>query len=262
MGGAMDISTKGLLFAAIFLVALLALVWLKGGRKILIKSTVSMIRMTIQLSLVGIYLTWMFKINNPWLNVGWIVVMIGAANLSILNHSGLSKRLFPAIFMALAITLFVVLSWFMVFVFMPENPTDARLLIPIAGMLLGNSMNRTIVTTERFYSSILQNEDTFAVSLAMGATVREAAMPFFRESYRAGLAPVLANYAAMGLVSIPGMMTGAILGGSSPSIAVKYQIVIVVAIFAATEIATLLSILFILSKAFLKNGMPNRDMFT
>ena len=222
---------------------------------------ISMGRMSVQLALVGLYLTALFELNSPLLNLGYLLLMIAAANFSVLRNSGLSLRLFAHTFPALLVAIGAVLAYFVVLVYAPSPLYDARYLIPVAGMLLGNSMNRTIVTTERFYSSIKGDPDGFAAMLTMGATVREAATPYLRTAYRAGLAPALANLATMGIVSLPGMMTGQILGGSAPLVAIKYQITIILAIYVATDLAGLLSILLGMRRGFDSLGFLRADVF-
>jgi putative ABC transport system permease protein len=220
----------------------------------------SMGRMAVQLGLVGLYLTYLFQFNHPLLNLGYVLLMAAVANAALLRNSGLTFKLYAATLPALIIALFSVLAFYTMLVFQPHPFYDARYLIPIAGMLLGNSMNRTIVTLERYYSSLRAHPDEFASYLTMGATVREASMPFLRSAYMAGIAPNLAIFATMGLVSLPGMMTGQILGGSSPSVAIKYQIAIILAIFAATELATLLCILLSQRRSFDAFGFLRRDV--
>ena len=239
--GARDLSWLGIVIA--FVPLLGSLVVFRALRLRLAGRMVwSMGRMALQLALVGLYLTYLFRFNNALLNIAYILLMTAVANAAMLRNSGLSFKLYAATLPALVIALFSVLGFYTMLVFQPHPFYDARYLIPIAGMLLGNSMNRTIVTLERFYSSLRAHPDEYASYLTMGATVREASMPFLRSAYMAGIAPNLASYATMGLVSLPGMMTGQILGGSSPSVAIKYQIAIILAIFAATELATLLCV--------------------
>ena len=189
-----------------------------------------------------------------------ILLMAAVANAAMLRNSGLTFKLYAATLPALLIALFSVLGFYTMLVFQPHPFYDARYLIPIAGMLLGNSMSRTIVTLERFYSSLRAHPDEYAAYLTMGATVREASMPFLRSAYMAGIAPNLASYATMGLVALPGMMTGQILGGSSPSVAIKYQIAIILAIFAATELATLLCVWLSQRRSFDDFGFLRQDV--
>lgn len=255
-----EISTLGMIYAFASLgVSLLILTYFKINlRKDVI---ITFLRMTVQLLLVGFYLEALFSYNNPLLNIGYIVVMITAADYTILRNSGFTMKLFASTFPAYLISIGAVLIYYIVVVFSPPDVFDARFIIPISGMLLGNSMTRTVVTLDRFYDSIRKDSETYLSYLSMGATQREAMKPFFRQAYRAGMAPALATYSAIGLVSLPGMMTGQILGGSDPMTAVKYQIVIIMAIFAATEISTLLALFLSLRKGFDKNGFLNRGIF-
>lgn len=258
--GARDISTPGLLLA--FAPVVLSFLILSGlrirRRRDLL---VSVTRMAVQLWLVGVYLTWLFEWNHWAINLGYVLLMMAAANATMLRGSGLRLRLFVPIFPALLVGIGATLAWYTVLVFAPTPLHDAKYLIPVAGMLLGNSMNRTIVTLERFYASIRRDPEGFAALVTMGATVREAATPYLRTAYAAGLAPVIAGMATMGLVSLPGMMTGQILGGSPPDVAIEYQIAIMLAILIATEIASLLAIWFSLTRSFDGYGFLRADVF-
>ena len=257
--GAQDLSWLGIAIAFVPLLGSLVVFRLLrlrlAGRMVW-----TMGRMAAQLALVGVYLTYLFKYNHPVLNIAYILLMAAVANAAMLRNSGLTFKLYAATLPALLIALFSVLGFYTMLVFQPHPFYDARYLIPIAGMLLGNSMSRTIVTLERFYSSLRAHPDEYAAYLTMGATVREASMPFLRSAYMAGIAPNLASYATMGLVALPGMMTGQILGGSSPSVAIKYQIAIILAIFAATELATLLCVWLSQRRSFDDFGFLRQDV--
>lgn len=255
-----DITVWGM--AAAYATVLVSLLLFRVARVKLEKEFIlSLARMTVQLGLVGLYLTAIFELNNPFLNLGYVLLMVGVANYSLLRNSGLKLVFFGFTFGALAFSMGGVLLYFLVFVFSPTPLFDARYVIPVAGMLLGNSMSRTIVTLERFYSSIRGDLDGYYSSITVGATVREASEPYLTIAYRAGLQPSLANMATIGLVSLPGMMTGQILGGSSPLVAIKYQIAIIIAIFVATELATLLSIFSSMRKGFDEFGFLRSTVF-
>ncbi len=222
---------------------------------------VSALRMGLQLALVGLYLTWLFEWDHPALTVAYLLVMLAAANASVLRNGGLRLSLFPLTFSGLLLGIGAVLVYYLAFVFRPEPAYEARTVIPIAGMLLGNSMNRSIVTLERFYSSLRDDREGFVSLLTLGASVDEATQPYLRAAYRAGIGPWLAVMATMGVVSLPGMMTGQILGGSPPLVAIKYQIAIVLAIFLATELSTLLMIQLSRRRAFDDYGLLRADIF-
>ena len=222
---------------------------------------VAVVRMSVQLALVGYYLTALFELNNPFVNVGWVVAMTAVANLSLLRGSGLRMSLFPYTFPALLLAVAAVLAYYIFLVFTPDPIFDARYVIPVGGMVLGNSMNRTIVTLERFYRDIRRDSEGYAAFLTIGATVHEACAPYMRTAYRAGLAPQLASIATMGLVALPGMMTGQILGGSSPLVAIKYQVAIIIAIFASTELASFFTVKLSMLRGFDDLGFLRTDIF-
>ena len=260
MEAAQDVSLVGMILAFAIIFGSLP-VFRRLQLKVARELFVSIARMTVQLTLVGFYLTVIFKYNNPWVNVGYVLLMLGAANFSLLRSSGMKLELFSHTLPALAIGIFFSLTYYTTLVFSPDPLLDARYLIPVSGMLLGNSMNRSIITMERFYSAIKKDHEGYASLVTMGATVQEATMPYVRSAYKAGLSPSLANMATMGLVFLPGMMTGQILGGASPMTAVKYQIAIMLAIFVATEISTLLVIYFSMRKGFDAYGFLNAGVF-
>ena len=111
-------------------------------------------------------------------------------------------------------------------------------------MLLGNCLQGNIISLRSFYHSLRDQEKVYYYSIAAGATRLEAIRPFFKEAILASTQPTLAGMATIGLVALPGMMTGQILGGSVPMVAIKYQIAIMFAIFITKFFSVILSILF------------------
>ncbi|MDP3331943.1 MAG: iron export ABC transporter permease subunit FetB [Methylococcaceae bacterium] len=220
-------------------VLLLWLIGLRLSRDI----GISILRMTIQLALVGIYLKTLFDLNNPWLNGLWILVMLIVADLSILRRAGLKARYFAlATFTAIASSILFSTAYLVILVIQPTHYYDARYIVPLAGMILGNCLQGNVIALERFYSAVRKNENEYATFLMLGATRWEAVRPYFREAIKAAINPTIAGMATMGLVSLPGMMTGQILGGSEPGLAVKYQIAIMICIFTSTTIAGIINL--------------------
>lgn len=212
---------------------------------------ISILRMSIQLGLVGIYLKTLFTLNNPWLNGLWILVMLIVADLSILKRAGLKARYFAlATFTAIASSILLSTAYLVILVIQPTHFYDARYIVPLAGMILGNCLQGNVIALERFYSALRKNENEYATFLMLGATRWEAVRPYFRDAVKAAINPTIASMATMGLVSLPGMMTGQILGGSEPWLAVKYQIAIMICIFTSTTIACIINLKLSLAIAF------------
>ncbi|TRW94643.1 ABC transporter permease [Candidatus Methylobacter oryzae] len=226
------------------------LLWLIGLR-LSRDIVVGVLRMSIQLALVGIYLKMLFELNQPWLNGLWILVMLLVADLSILRRAGLKARYFTlATFIAIAFSILLSTAYLVILVIQPAHFYDARYIVPLAGMILGNCLQGNVIALERFYSALRKNENEYATFLMLGATRWEAVRPYFRDAVKAAINPTIAGMATMGLVSLPGMMTGQILGGSEPWIAVKYQIAIMICIFAGTTMASILNLRLSLNIAF------------
>ena len=222
----------------------------------------SVVRMTAQLLLVGLYLKYLFDLNNFWLNLGWLLVMITVANISILKGARLiPTRLFMVTQISLVIAVVGTCLLFLSVLVRPEPFIDARYLIPVSGMLLGNCLQGNIRALESFYTGIREKEASYHADLLIGATVTEATLPFFRKALRASLTPVIGSMATIGIVSLPGMMTGQILGGAIPLTAAKYQIAIMMGIFLSSFIAIAINIRLSLRVAFDDTGLLVGNIF-
>ena len=252
---ALDIGTIGLLLGYLLLLFPLAFI-LFYRVKLLKPLTISVVRLSVQLLMVGLYLQLVFKLNAWWLNILWLVVMLAVADVSLVSSSRLKLRpfLFP-IFVSLAIGTGIPLVYLLGVIVRLPNLMDARYFIPVAGMILGNSLRADIVGLSTFYSSLHTEEKSFLLALSQGASLKEAVRPFLQKAYTASLAPTIATMATIGIVSLPGMMTGIILGGTDPSVAIKYQIAIMMAIFSGTALAVILGILLTLKSSFDRWGV-------
>jgi putative ABC transport system permease protein len=99
-------------------------------------------------------------------------------------------------------------------------------MIPISGMIIGNALNSATLTVNRFVSEITHRENEIEMYLSLGAPVKSAVHDSFMESVRAALIPNINGLMMVGLVQLPGIMTGQILAGIDPLIAIRYQIMI------------------------------------
>ncbi len=209
-----DLSIPAMLsMYALMLVPLAVFFYLQLG--IIRDTLLAMARMTVQLLLVGLYLKYIFQLNNPLVSLLWVTVMLVVANLSILNKAGLKRDLFFWRSLAgVAGSTLLVSGWFILVAIRPDPIYDARYMVPIVGMILGNCLRSNVLSLERFYSGIRRNENEFMTYLLLGATLREAVRPYLRDAIKAAVNPSVATMATMGIVSLPGMMTGQILGGA------------------------------------------------
>ncbi len=223
---------------------------------------VSVLRMTVQLLFVGFYLQVLFRLDLWWLTALWLLAMVAVADLSVVRSAGFGlRRFFPSLFWAILAGTFVPLAYFMLVIVRVPDLMEPRYAIPIAGMIMGNCLRANIIGIGRFYRSIRERENAFLFSLGQGATLREAVRPFFSAALSDALAPTIATMMTIGLVALPGMMTGIIVAGVSPVSAIKYQIAIMIAIFTGTAITVVSGIELTLRSAFTPYGVLRTEVF-
>jgi putative ABC transport system permease protein len=128
-------------------------------------------------------------------------------------------------------------------------------------MVLGNCLRANIIAMQTFFQSIRDQRRVYQLSLAQGARLGEAIRPFYRRALESALSPTVASMATIGLVALPGMMTGVMLGGAEPIQAVRYQIAIMIAIFTGTAITALVGIRLAAGSSFDARGLLRTDVF-
>jgi putative ABC transport system permease protein len=240
--GTVDIPIINLFFyGLILLVPLMIFIWL--NLKVYKNLVVSITRMILQLILIGLYLKYLFIFDKMWLNIMWVLIMILAANFTILKNSGmLSARFYLTTIPVYIIIVFLVFLTFLI----PlgyETLSSAQYMIPLIGMILGNILSSNIIGMQRFYEDIVRHEDDYIQFVLAGVGFIEAIKPFARHALKTAIMPLLGTMATMGLVSIPGMMTGQILSGVSPVNAIKYQIMIMIGIFSSATMSIICTVM-------------------
>ncbi len=121
---------------------------------------------------------------------------------------------------------------------------DPRYLIPLTGMVIGNAMTGASLAAERLAGEMAERREEIETALCLGATSRMAAREASRSAFRAALIPSINAMAAMGIVFLPGMMTGQILSGTEPILAVRYQIAIMCVITGSVTLTAFLILWF------------------
>ena len=259
--GAQDLNFLSLASLLLFLIPIL---YLNTRLKLVINKTLitSIVRMCVQLGFVGVYLEFLFKFNSPLLNSVYLLIMISIACHSIIRSCNLKFKLFFApVFFSMLIPFVVILFFFNAVVVRLDNLFEAKYLIPIGGMLLGNSLRSIIIGLSNFYNGVQKDEKVYLYSISLFNNRMQALKPYFLQSFSAAIAPIIASMATIGLVSLPGMMTGQILGGSIPAVAIKYQIAIMFSIFYIEYFSTMLAVIFSLKVGFNELDVLNQDIF-
>ncbi len=256
-----DISLGGMLAAYALLLPLLLLIRrqrLGLGREVL----VPVLRMSLQLVAAGFALKYLFGIRLWYVVLGVFLVMVFFAARTVverteLRFGGLTWLLFLAI-LAGGGTITALMAGVVIGV---DPWYDPRWFIPLAGMIIGNSMNGCALALERYYSAVREERRMVETLVALGATSAEATIRMLRGSYRAALLPTVASMSGMGIVFLPGMMTGQILGGVPPMAAIRYQLAIMLAILGAVGFSSWLILLLERRRLFDDYQLPREELF-
>ncbi len=192
----------------------------------------------IQLLLVGFLLEWVFRVDRWYVVLAMMSIMTLIAGMAAIERS---EFRYPGIRLR-SVAATWVSSWLMAAlalgVIVQVRPWyTPQYAIPLLGMILGNMLNGVSLGLDRLGSELSGNRDQVDALLTLGATRWEAARPI-RHAIRTGLVPTINAMMVVGIVSLPGMMTGQLLAGTSPVQAVKYQIVIMFLIASGTAVAT------------------------
>ncbi|WP_419542795.1 ABC transporter permease [Negativibacillus massiliensis] len=218
-------------FSLIYLLLLIVIFIMKrcsiNRTKLLI---VASIKMTVQLILSGLILTYIFENPHPIFVVAYVSVMVWFSIHRVLsNNKDLNKRFKTVIALSIASSgLFVLL--FFVCVVVGESIFNPQYVIPISGMLMGNTMTGVSLGIKTFRESLDGQRAKINALLCFGAAPKKILMPFVKQSLETAMLPTINSMIGMGVVSLPGMMTGQILSGTLPTTAILYQIAIMIAI--------------------------------
>ncbi|TYH77326.1 hypothetical protein ES332_D04G146300v1 [Gossypium tomentosum] len=198
----------------------------------------SIFRAFLQLSIIGFVLQFIFNQDNS----GWIVLaylfMVSVAGYTAgqrAKHVPRGKYVAGVSILAgTTLTMFVL-------VVLNVFPFTPRYIIPVAGMMVGNAMTVTGVTMKRLRDDIKLQMSLVETALALGATPRQTTLEQVKRALVISLSPVLDNAKTVGLISLPGAMTGLIMGGASPLEAIQLQIVVMNMLIGASTVSSIMS---------------------
>ena len=231
---------------AVGLVLLLALVTHLSRLGLTRNLLIGMLRTIIQLALIGLVLEALFAVGSLlWISLMAVTMLLLAGREVMARQkrrlTGLwaygigTLSMFVSSFSVAILTLIVIIG--------PDPWYTPQYAIPLLGMLLGNTMTGVALSLDRLTEMAWQQRQAIENRLLLGQTWQNALGEVRREALRAGMIPSINAMAAAGIISLPGMMTGQILAGTAPALAVKYQILIMLIIVLGTGLGAILAVL-------------------
>jgi putative ABC transport system permease protein len=200
---------------------------------------VAAVRTIAQLALIGLVLDRVFAIGRVGIVITLMTAMVLVAGVAAVRRT---ERRYPGIWLNAVVSMWAS-SWLItavaLFGIVRVRPWyDPQYAIPLLGMILGNTLNGISLGLDRLTQELEVRRDQVETFLALGATRWEAAQDPVRRAVRIGMVPIINSMMVVGIVSIPGMMTGQMLAGVDPLSAVEYQIVIMFLIASGTALGT------------------------
>ncbi|RXK18087.1 iron export ABC transporter permease subunit FetB [Macrococcus sp. DPC7161] len=198
---------------------------------------IATIRSTIQLLLVGYLLTFVFDGNHPIYMLLMILLMIVAATQNIIKKGkgikGITWMIMLSMISVEIITQGVLLIFHII-------PFEARYVIPISGMMIGNSMVLSLLFLNRFTSEVTHQQDQIELILSLGGNEKQAIHNALMSAIKNAMIPTIESLKTMGLVQLPGMMSGQIIGGADPMVAVQFQILVLFLLMTAATLSSVI----------------------
>ncbi|MGK0291498.1 MAG: putative ABC transport system permease protein [bacterium] len=235
------LSTTDLSISAIFIV-ILALLSIRLQLGIALSIVIAAIRTVVQLFLIGFVLKIIFE-NTQFIWVfGISIIMLLNAGRAIVKRQ--KRKLggwwsFGIGTSSMLISSFTMICFTLVIIIQNEPWYSPQYAIPLLGMLLGNTMNGIALGVDRLLESVWQQKEVIEQRLLLGETKSQALKEIQKDSVRSALTPIINSMSTVGIVSLPGMMTGQILAGGSPIEAIKYQILIMFLIAGGTGLGSI-----------------------
>lgn len=237
MKGIIDLTIVQVALAYVFVLVVLVIVRARGikrEKEIIISS----IRMTLQLVLVGYLLVYIFNNPNPFITIGIIILMEAFAVYTVFKK--FKKQLFKALKQVIAVSMAVgtlsCLVYFLLVVVQISPWYEPQYFIPIAGMIVGNSMTGISLGVKSLVEGMTVQRAAVEEALILGATPQDASRGIVNSTFDAAILPTINSMVGMGIVFLPGMMTGQILSGTDPTTAIAYQIAIMLGILGAVAL--------------------------
>lgn len=237
MNGSNLMNTSSLLFSSsLVLVALLFSNFqkLKLEREIII----SVIRAVVQLVLVGYLLNYIFGFKNPIFTTLLLLFMTFNAAYNAAKRGKAIKNGLLISFISISVGAIITLS---ILIFSGAIKYEPYQIIPVSGMIISNAMVALGLCYRQLASSFKNKREDVETKLSLGADILPSSIEIIRDSIKTGMLPTIDSAKTLGIVTLPGMMTGLILAGTSPIEAIKYQIMVTFMLLSTTSISSFIA---------------------
>jgi putative ABC transport system permease protein len=207
------------------------------------KAALAVVRMMVQLSVMGGLLWLLYRFNSVWLNLLWLLLLVVAAAFLMVSRTQIRSRI---LFLPACISMFVsvlaVSAYILFVVLRPESPMSAQWFVPVTGVLMAHVLMTNIHAVRTYFDSLRQDSQPYYTLLGNGASRLKALTPYFTRALKSMTVPAMASLSAMGLFVLPMLLSGLLMGGMPPVTAVAVFILLIIASITASVLSLALTI--------------------
>ncbi len=219
------------------------------------------VRTFVQLMIIGYVLKYIFSFKKWYFVMLMIAVMAVVAGYNAVKRQKTSiKGLFPMVTLSIFLGAGIAMSTLIILILRVRPWYEPQYLIPISGMMLGSAMNAAALAVDRLIGETRNRRWEIEAALALGASPLKAINPLLRDTASAAMMPTINAMMVVGIVQLPGMMTGQIIGGVAPEQSVRYQIIIMYMLATSVTISCITILYFFYRKLFTKDEQLNFDL--
>ncbi len=207
------------------------------------KAALAVVRMMVQLSVMGGLLWLLYRFNSVWLNLLWLLLLVVAAAFLMVSRTQIRSRI---LFLPACISMFVsvlaVSAYILFVVLRPESPMSAQWFVPVTGVLMAHVLMTNIHAVRTYFDSLRQDSQPYYTLLGNGASRLKALTPYFTRALKSMTVPAMASLSAMGLFVLPMLLSGLLMGGMPPVTAVAVFILLIIASITASVLSLAMTI--------------------
>lgn len=231
------------LLMGLLLLAIPGYLLYRYDRLTLPKAALALVRMMVQMAVMGGLLWLLYRFDSVWLNLLWLVVLVVAAAFLMVSRTKIRSRiLFLPVCVSMFVSVLAVSAYILFVVLRPESPMSVHWFVPVTGVLMAHVLTTNIHAVRTYYDSLRQDSEAYYTLLGNGVTRLTALGPYFARALKSMTVPAMASLSAMGLFVLPMLLSGLLMGGVKPVTAVAVFVLLIVGSIAASVLALALTL--------------------
>lgn len=219
------------------------------------KALTAVVRLLAQMAVIGSLLWGLYSYGSPWLALLWLALLVVAAAFLMVSRCHIRSRvLFAPACVAMFVSVLVVTAYVLLVVLQPQSPLSVRWTVPVMGLLMAHVLTTNIPAVRTYFDCLHQDSQAYFTVLGNGGRRRQALAPYVARALKSITVPTMANLSVMGLLVMPMLLSGLLIGGMDAVEAVFVFVVLVLACVATSLLSLVLILILVDCRAFTPQG--------